>query len=97
MTIVLNLIENILLLICNTAIFIVKILDRLLDFLARVSKILMIIAIFLIAMWAIDNLPQFWETLVLQILIFGGALTFISFVTLALWKPNRIEKVFSKL
>jgi len=89
--------ENFIVTVCVVFANVIRTLSRLIGFSAKIFAFILF-ACFLTAICGlIKNLPIFWQSLVLQIIIIGGALTFICVIALFLWKPKKFAKIFTKL
>jgi len=85
--------EIVLILICRGTIIGIKAMDSMLDLMAKIVKTLIFLAIFTFSWHYIGELPIFWQSLTLNTLIWGGALTFISLATLLLWRPEKFSEI----
>ena len=80
LNIVLGLLEAILVLVCSLFVLILKGLRLVIGVVAKVVEVVSIVALYVITICYIEGLPIFWQSAVLKLIIFGGALTFICFI-----------------
>ena len=90
-----KLLENFLAFYCKIIFSIIYAVNSLNKFLKWIFELLLIYVQFCIAIAIIVILPMPWQLYVIKIAVLGSAFAFISIMGLAIWKPDRFEKVFS--
>jgi hypothetical protein len=71
-----------------------KTLNFVFKLLAKASVFLVLTAALVAVIIFINSLEPFWKNIFFYFLIYGGATSFISLITLVLWKPEKFNKIF---
>ncbi|HEY4486917.1 MAG TPA: hypothetical protein VJB70_04265 [Candidatus Paceibacterota bacterium] len=75
----------------------VRILEQIVNFLGEIFKFVLILIGMLALFDWIGGLPIFWQSLVLNVLLFGSMLMFVSIIGLRLWMPEKFFEIFNKI
>jgi len=96
-TALLDIIEWILTAGCKGFVGMVRILEQIVNFLGEIFKFVLILIGMLALFDWIGGLPIFWQSLVLNVLLFGSMLMFVSIIGLRLWMPEKFFEIFNKI
>ena len=89
--------ETLLVIFCSVFMYIIKGFDWFIKTILKIAEVFIVIFIFLSAHFFLSELPQPWQGLVIQVLLLGASITFISIIALMIWKPTRLSNIFEKL
>ena len=79
---------------CLFAASLLKFFNWLFTLVANIITVLLFVVLFVGVWHGISILPLFWQHLCLISIICLGTSSFVSIVTLAIWKPDRFSKIF---
>lgn len=92
-----NTAEKVLIGICKSLIFCVKIAAWVLEKIAIVFEVLAVVLMFVLSIKTISSLPPMWQSIVLKILIYSGATSFTAVCLLCFWRPAKFKEIFDEL
>ncbi|MDD5290237.1 MAG: hypothetical protein PHT40_03520 [Patescibacteria group bacterium] len=88
--------ENILVFFCKLFLGTVKIISSIFDGLAKILSVILFVIAFR-ALWTlVGKLPVFWQSLIIQVFLITGSLSFLALITLAIWRPKTFDRIFKK-
>lgn len=62
----------------------------------KIFSVILIFVLAITAIFAIDLLPAYWESLVLQAIIIGSSVSFVSILVLRFWKAEKFAAIYSQ-